>query len=378
MVGNYPPDVGFAWWLVENFWIHIAAIARDFGMKPLLAYPAPGPIPEAIRKAGIETVILPFPGATLADRRRSIEVVRTRDVRCIYYTDRPFRSAFHAILRAAGVRLILNHDHTPGDRPTVGGAKGWVKGVLNQKPLGGSDLQICVSPLIKERAELNVRIGAEKAVVVQNGIEPVECGQRTFYAHEEFGLPRSKRICVYLARAHPYKRVGFAIEVAKRISLETKNGDVVFIHCGDGPQLEELKERVRESGLEDFFLFTGRRSDVREILCSAEFALHPAAGEAFSLSILEYMSAGLAVLVPDIPTVCQAIRDGETGLIFPDQSVADAAGALRRLIKDPGLAKQLGERAAAEVRAGYTLEQMNQRFDEVIREALRPLAHAEG
>jgi glycosyltransferase involved in cell wall biosynthesis len=109
-------------------------------------------------------------------------------------------------------------------------------------------------------------------------------------------------------------------------------------------------------------VFAGHRSDVREILCSATFALHPARGEAFSLAIVEYMSAGLVVLVPDIPSVRQAIQHDCDGIVFEDGNALEAAGYIEAMVLNAGRRDQLQARAVETVRASYTLDRMTQQF----------------
>ena len=57
LVANYPPDVGYAWWLMENFWILIADVCSDKGLKCYLAYPTAGRAPETISKSSIEPLV---------------------------------------------------------------------------------------------------------------------------------------------------------------------------------------------------------------------------------------------------------------------------------------------------------------------------------
>jgi glycosyltransferase involved in cell wall biosynthesis len=378
LVANYPPDVGFAWWLVDNFWVRLAALARDRGLDSLIVYPEKGPVPETILETGIERVFLPFPGSGPRGWARAIRLVRERGVRFVYFTDRAYSSFFYILLRLCGVRLIINHDHTPGDRPPVRGLKGFLKAAVRRINFLGCDLQLCVSPLIRKRAVNNARIPANRTVVVQNGIEPVECGGDREYAHRVLGLPAGRKICISVARANPYKRIDFAISVARRYVQDLGRDDLVFLHCGDGPDLERLEELVRAWALDGNFFFAGRRQDIHQLLCSSDLALHPAKGEAFSLAILEYMSAGLAVLVPDIPTVCQAIRHGETGMVYPDGDAAAAAGFLAELTADSQKRSRLGREARAEVRDRYSFSRMNQHFTEVMDDALRRVFAPDG
>ncbi len=369
-MANYEPDVGFAWWLMENFWVRFAEVARARGLSPLIAYPVGGEIPGSILAAGIETVVVPFPGEGREGLGRALALIRERRVRCIYFTDRTFTRFAYLLFRLSGVRLILNHDHVPGDHPPARGAKRLAKTVLRRLPLVNCDLQLCVSPLIRDRAVATARIPRGRAVVVQNGIEPFECGDASGYASHALGIPEGARICMTVGRAHPNKRIEFVVEVARRCIVEAGVAGLWFVHCGDGPELDRLRALAERAGLGERFIFAGRRSDVRALLCSADLALHAARGEAFSLAILEYMSAGLAVLVPDIPTVCQAVRHGETGIVFRDGDPEGAAAELAALCADDGRRARLGRAAAAEVRECYSLERMNHTFRVVAGGAL--------
>jgi glycosyltransferase involved in cell wall biosynthesis len=94
--------------------------------------------------------------------------------------------------------------------------------------------------------------------------------------------------------------------------------------------------------------------------------MHAATGEGFSLSILEYMSAGLATLVPDTPTVCQAISDWATGLIYRTGDLNHAVSQLRCLASDPMLRNRLGQQAKAVVDREYHIDRCNRIFVETI------------
>lgn len=371
LVANYRPDVGYAWWLMENFWLEFAAVARARSLEPIIAYPLPGVVPQSIRDAGIPTIVEPFPGKGIAGLIRSLRFVRARRVRCIYFTDRGFTSFRYALFRLLGVQLIINHDHTPGDRPPINGLKGLLKYFWRRIVFMSCDLQLSVSPLMRERAIVNARIPRSRAIVVQNGIEPIECRGGRSYAHRIFGIPNDAHICITVGRAHPYKRIDFVIEVARRCIVERGAKNLFFLHCGDGPDIKRLRGLVEQAGLGERFILAGKRSDVRELLCSADIAIHAARGEAFSLAVLEYMSAGLALLVPEVASVRQAVRDGKTGIVYPDGDADAAAQAILTLLQNPEFRKRLGAAAADEVRERFSSSAMNRAFRAVIIDALR-------
>lgn len=366
MVGNFAPDEGFAWWLMENFWIELTEIAKPFGLDPLLIYRDPGAVPASIHSAGIETEILPFL-VDEGDLVTALRLIRRRRVRVVYLTDRPFADQRYALLRMAGVQRIITHDHVPGDRPPLGGLKGRIKSVYNRLPMLTADRQLVVSPFVEARAVRSGRIPRDRISVVQNGIPEVECKDfRRDYTHRTFGISPDQTICVMVGRAHRYKRVDFFIDVARQVGSSPEGTDVTFLFCGDGPHLDEFRSKVAEFELEERFVFAGRRSDLPAILCSCDLALHPSRGEAFSLAIIEYMGAGLPVLVPNLPSVCQAVEHGLTGYIFPDEEVSAAAHFVLSLHQEPELRERMGESASREARRKYSLSQMNAQFREVM------------
>jgi glycosyltransferase involved in cell wall biosynthesis len=372
LVANYEPDVGFAWWLMENFWVRIAQACHSHGIRPILVYPSLGNVPKSIADAKIETIFQPFPGTGLRELVRTLKVIRSNNIRYIYFSDRGFTSWYYIFLRLCGVRKMINHDHTPGDRPPVIGIAGLLKTLRSSLPLVTCDLQISVSPLIRERSIQNARIPHKKTAVVQNGIVPIECAGDRQYAHRQLGLAHEKQICITVGRASSYKRIDFVIQVARYCIHDLGIRDLAFVHCGDGPELSRLEDLIGKSRLTEHFILAGKRADVSALLCSSDYALHAAKGEAFSLAVLEYMSAGLAVLVPNVPTVCQAITHDSTGLVYRDEDVEHAATLLQCLLRDSPRRRQLGVAAAAEVRKKYTLMQMNETFDAMVKNVILP------
>lgn len=358
LVANYPSNVGYAWTFIERLWCELADVWHSAGRACYLAYPCAGPVPATVRDAGIVPVVADLSARSLSGLRQWTKVIRQARIRVVYLTDRRFHDPAYALVRAAGVRAIVNHDHTPGDRPPVRGVLGAVKSVVNRTSPFACDWWVVPSPLIKTRAQENGRIPGSRCVVVQNGIESLERGAHVRRsARAMLGLSEQEVAVVTTGRATRYKGLDHIIRVAARMKKDDANANVRFVHIGDGPELSSLQEMARSLGLDNSeFRFEGRRSDVRSLLPGCDIGIHAAKGEGFSLSVLEYMSAGLATVVPDVPTVSQAIDDGRTGIVYRSGSVEDAAGAIRNLVNDPGKRMLLGSAAADEVHRRFSWE----------------------
>ena len=131
LVANYESDVGYAWWLMENFWVEIADMARRQGRRCVLAYPRINSIPAAVESAPISIVEQRIDLGSSKGRTALRDLVREHGVTAVYLTDYPLLSPWYAWLRAIGVRRIVVHCHTPGDRPPMRGVARIAKRALH-------------------------------------------------------------------------------------------------------------------------------------------------------------------------------------------------------------------------------------------------------
>jgi len=371
LVANYHSDAGYAWWLMENFWIAISEYFLPLGRRCYLIYPQISSLSEGIANSSITVLKCDFNDQSRVGRRKLKNILQQNSITSIYLTDQPYCSTYYATLRTSGVSRIVTHDHTPGDRPAITGLRGIAKSIRNRINPICSNSVLCVSEFIRERNISNGRVPKIKCITVQNGIQPIQCDNaNSAYVYREFGIPEDSITVVSTGRANKYKRIDFIIRCADRIVNSMKISNIFFLHCGDGPQFSQLKLLVAELGLCKNFILAGNRNDVCDILCSCHIAVHASAGEAFSLSIIEYMSAGLATMVPDIPSVCQAVTHDFDGLIYRDNDVKHASELIIRLSKDHDYRKTLGSEASNTVTEHYDIRESNECFRKVIADVL--------
>lgn len=353
MVANWDSNVGYAWWLMESYWV-VLAEHYPGRMNTVLAYPSISEIPEAIAGAPIQTVQEDFTQRGWALLRKLPFLIKHR-IHTIYFSDRPSRSWVYLFFRLVGVRRIIVHDHTPGLRTPPKGLKRLAKKWLNRLPWITADVCIGATDYLKHRF---VEIGCmpvSKCHAANNGI-PLEQPDPES-AHQRFGIPQERTLIVTAARANRYKGGFQALEALSRLAQKADVPDWHYLYLGDGPDRDAMLDYARELGIEQRVSFPGRVSNVLALLPSAGAALHPSKGEVgYSLSILEYMLCGLPVIVPGNPSVCGATEHEQTGLVYPEGDVQALAEAIERLLIDSDSRRAMGERASRAVRERYSLE----------------------
>lgn len=375
MVANYPSDVGYAWWLMENFWHLISTSAKAHGYRCVLTYPRVGEVPTMIRDSPLEIAEFTFSCHTLRDVWRGLLLIRRFAVKSIYLTDWPYYHAVYLLWRLIGVTNIVLHDHTPGDRPTIKGSRALLKSAIHAIGLFSATTYVAVSEYVGARLRDNARVPAKRCLTVTNGVRfPDDKPDRQAQVRDQIGIPHDAILIVMVSRATYYKNLRFAIQCLVELLADHKLRSRVFaVHCGDGPDLDALIAETRAHEVDTNVRFLGRRSDVHEILCAADIAFHTSRGEAMSLAILEFMCAELAILASDLPSVCTALEPGVDGLTYRHDDVTDAVSGLRRLVDDSAGREALGRAARIRCRAAYSLEATNRMFRErVIPRLLGP------
>ncbi|MGE3244727.1 MAG: glycosyltransferase family 4 protein [Beijerinckiaceae bacterium] len=114
--------------------------------------------------------------------------------------------------------------------------------------------------------------------------------------------------------------------------------------AGDGPMLEELKQRYPEAR----FLGWQKPEAVQALLRQARALVFPSVWyEGQPLTVIESLAMGTPVIVSDVCAGREAITDGRNGLWFKSADEADLARALTRL-SDDGEAARMTRNAHAD------------------------------
>ncbi len=125
---------------------------------------------------------------------------------------------------------------------------------------------------------------------------------------------------------------------------------------------DAIDERAAALGLRGRVSWPGFLSDSGAIYRGLDIVVAPAVDEGFGMTVIEAGAHGLPVVAARSGAFPEVVGDGETGLLVPPDDPEALAAALQRLIADSGLRRRLGDAARARIAAGFTIEQMADRF----------------
>ena len=368
LVANYDSSVGFAWWLMESYWVKLAEhYARR---NVFIAFPKISEVSQVILSSSIKAVEIDFTKTNLGNMVSQLDFLWRNQIRLIYFSDMPTWHWRYALYRMFGVRLVVVHDHTPGVRTPAKNLKALIKRILHKIPMISVDGAIGATEYIRQRLVEVSCMPSDRCYAVPNGLPITKMAPGEGNLRQLFEIPEGKMVVVMTGRAHRYKGVDFVLEVMSLLAPADKER-IHFVFIGSGPDLEYFQELARSLRLWNVCTFAGYRSDILSLLAGADIAIHPSRGEVgYSLSILEYMRAGLPVIVPDNPSVCGATINGVTGVIYPEGDVRAAKGALLALMGNDQLRAEMGQRAR--------LESLHYSLDETHRALIKAFLEIEG
>jgi glycosyltransferase involved in cell wall biosynthesis len=112
-------------------------------------------------------------------------------------------------------------------------------------------------------------------------------------------------------------------------------------------------------------------ADALDKLAAADVIVSPSRDEAMpTVTILEAMSLGRAIITSNVGGAAEAFADGENALLVRPESPEELAAAIRRLIEKPRLVEDLGRKARATYEESFTIERFGTEFSELIRGAI--------
>jgi len=262
-------------------------------------------------------------------------------------------------LAAAALRLpvVINTKHgrnNPEQRRAV---------FLNRVASLLSTAVVAVSADAADVATRIERVPRRKIRTIHNGIDlerhpfPLRCSSDG---------PLS---AIHVARLNPIKDQLTLLE-AVRIVVDREPSFRLTI-VGDGPRRNELHELSQKLTLGDHVVFLGERNDVPQLMARADLFVLSSLQEGLSLTLLEAMASGLAVIATDVGGNRELVTPGQTGFLVPSRSPERLAAAILDLLARPDAVRSMGKQGRALVEREFGVEQMVRKYEQFYSSSLR-------
>ena len=127
-------------------------------------------------------------------------------------------------------------------------------------------------------------------------------------------------VLTFLGRIAPEKSITVIIDALKEVVA--LNDNIRFLIVGGGPQLEELKNYVKDDHIESYVIFTGPQSGeyVPAHYHISDMFISASLSETQGLTYIEAMASNIPVIARYDDQLVDVIEDGKNGFFFRDEN----------------------------------------------------------
>ena len=373
---DYPPDIGGIAAHVRC--LAAALAARGHALAVASVWPASGPAsvvtdPDAIRVRRLPGEVRLGPIRIRIHRRRLRACVRLSlteqrpDVIHIHgHAWEPY-----ATRTTARHIPVVGTMHSSGfiEKSRTAGGRATLRAALRH-------LSAVTAPS-RELAGLvdNLALPAGGCVYIPNGVDTVlfHPGVDGTRIARELALPPGRRIVLCARRLVPKNGV---IDLVKALpAIVGSHPDVLAVFAGSElPEYgAEVRAAARDSGVEGACRFVGPVPNPRmpELVRLATVSVLPSLLEATSITALESMASGIALVATDVGGLPELIADEKTGLLVPRNNPGALAAAISRLLSDEPLARSLAAAARQRALEEFGWDRIAARVEAVYDQAVR-------
>lgn len=126
---------------------------------------------------------------------------------------------------------------------------------------------------------------------------------------KELGIKENTLVIGHIGRFVEQKNHRFLIDIFNEIYKQNKN--TILLLAGQGPLMEEMKEKVKQLNLEKNVMFLGQRNDANELYQAMDVFVLPSLYEGLGMVLIEAQASGLQCVasteVPQIANITDSI-----------------------------------------------------------------------
>ena len=202
------------------------------------------------------------------------------------------------------------------------------------------DKIICVSEAIKAMILPSIK-EKNKVTVIHSGFDFGRFKEsiNTQILHKEFRLDKDVKIVANVSALAPHKDYITFINAAKHFL--SKGGKAKFFIIGDGPSKKEIENYIRQNKLVQYFILTGFRTDIENILPEIDVFLITSKTEGLGTTILDAMANKVPVVATAGGGIPEMVKHEITGLLYKTMDYEGLAEGVARILNDERLKKEI-------------------------------------
>lgn len=233
-----------------------------------------------------------------------------------------------------------------------------------------SDLIVCNSNATMKNLTDRIKILEHKSIVIYNGIEANT--QNLIPLKEDFGYSTQDLILTLVGRISRLKGHKWLLSTCINKLYKDLNIKLLFVGSpveGQEYYLDEIDEIILKNKLTDRVKILPFTKDLSQVWSITDIAIMPSTeAESFGLVALEAMLAKKPVIGSNHGGLTEIIVNNETGFLVEPNNETKLAEAISKLIENPELRKQLGEKGYQRAINEFSVATYVNKFEKLLLE----------
>jgi L-malate glycosyltransferase len=232
-------------------------------------------------------------------------------------------------------------------------SKGWIA----QSRYRRADCILANSQWVADQAAAS-GANREKIRVVYEGaqIPPLLTPAQRAQARQRWRVPEGAPLLGCVGVLLPDKGQEWLIRALAEVRKDFP--DARLILAGNGSSRSALEKLAAELNLSRAVIFAGFVKDVESVYAALDVFLLPSFFEAFNNSLLAAMAYEIPSIAFSRGALTEIIEDGKSGLFVSGPDVGEISSAVKRILRDPQVARALGQAARLRVAENFTADHM--------------------
>jgi len=240
-----------------------------------------------------------------------------------------------------------------------------------------ADWHTAVSSSVAEFLVEHQGVAADRVSVIRNGVVVPEgiSGERRREVRAELGVGADEKLVLSVGRVVPQKGYEYLIRAVPAVTGRTPG--VRFLVAGDTSRSKYAEYRAHlsdiadELGVSERIIFLGGRSDVRDLLASADLFVMPSVWEGLPNALLEALAVGVPAVTTDVDGAGEVGRMARAAVMVPAEDPEALAGGILHLLENPAEAQERAEAGLELVRREFTWDKTALATRELYEDLLR-------
>ena len=196
------------------------------------------------------------------------------------------------------------------------------------------------------------RIGFQNVKTILNAVDIEHFSPRPKDSAllQKLNIKNEEIVVVHISKLTAIKR---PLDILKSAAEALKQDPrLISVIVGDGPGQAPLEEACKQMNIAGRFRFAGwvAYSRMPDYINLADIVIMPSEAEALSRVYLETQACGRLLIASDIPSACEIIEDGRTGLLFRKANIADLTAKTLFAAAHPHICADIGRRARIRIK----------------------------